>query len=38
MNFNAEGEWKYYYENGQLESIGKYENKQKEGEWNWYGY
>ncbi|PQJ82181.1 toxin-antitoxin system YwqK family antitoxin [Polaribacter glomeratus] len=32
----AIGEWKHYHENGQLESIGKYENGEAIGEWKFY--
>ena len=29
----AEGEWKFYHENGKLEHIGNYKNGKLEGEW-----
>ena len=31
-----EGEWKYYYPTGTLESIGCYENSKAEGKWVTY--
>ena len=31
-----EGYWEYYYDNGKLESKGKYINGKKEGYWEWY--
>lgn len=30
------GEWKFYHENGQLESIGSFKNGEKIGEWKFY--
>ena len=34
---SEEGEWKFYHENGKLESrIGNYKNGKQEGEWKFY--
>lgn len=30
------GEWKFYHNNGKLESFGKLENNKKTGEWKIY--
>ena len=38
---HRKGEWKFYYDDGQLEAIGKYINDKREGEWknlSWDGY
>jgi hypothetical protein len=35
-NNNKIGEWKFYYENGKLLAVGKYENGKKTGEWKVY--
>jgi antitoxin component YwqK of YwqJK toxin-antitoxin module len=32
------GPWKSYYENGQIEEIGLYNNGKKDGLWKWYYY
>jgi antitoxin component YwqK of YwqJK toxin-antitoxin module len=32
------GVWKYYYPNGQLESIGNFNYDNPHGKWNWYYY
>ncbi len=32
------GEWKYYYPNGQLESIGNFNYDNPHGKWVWYYY
>jgi antitoxin component YwqK of YwqJK toxin-antitoxin module len=32
------GEWKYYYPNGQLESIGNFNYDNPHGKWLWYYY
>lgn len=31
-----EGIWKYYYPNGQLESMGNFVNNVSQGKWTWY--
>jgi len=31
-----EGEWRYYYPNGTLESIGNYKNSKAQGKWTYY--
>jgi uncharacterized protein len=33
---NREGEWKTYYENGQVKEIGQYGNNKRTGLWNFY--
>jgi len=30
------GEWKYYYPNGQMESIGNFNHDNPHGKWEWY--
>ena len=35
-NGNRQGEWKFFYEDGTVYSIGKYKNGLPEGEWKWY--
>jgi len=32
------GEWKYFYPNGQLESIGNFKYDNPHGKWKWYYY
>ncbi len=37
MNKNKnDGNWKYYYENGQLESTGDFDNDEPTGNWTWF--
>ena len=37
MNKNKnDGNWKYYYENGQLECTGDFDNDEPTGKWTWF--
>jgi len=37
MNKNKnDGNWKYYYENGELECTGDFDNNKPTGKWTWY--
>lgn len=35
-NDEKTGEWKYFYNNGQLEEIGSYKSGERTGEWKFY--